>query len=333
MSTYLHSLNTALHESFKGDADVFLLGEDIVDPYGGAFKVSKGLSSAYPDRVFSTPISEGGLTGLAAGMAIRGLKPVVEIMFGDFLTLCVDQIVNHIAKFRGMYNGQVRVPVVIRTPMGGGRGYGATHSQSLEKLFLGVPEIRVIAPSHFHDPGALLKQVILKEMDPVLFIENKLLYPMKLMTEDEGLVFSVLEEIDGYPTVAVKNDRTENPDVTVIAYGGMSREIAPVMQSLADEEIRILSVFPSSLKPLPVETLVSAAKQSGRVIIVEEGTQGFNWGSEVAAVLYERLFNQLSKPILRLASVSDIIPAARDLEDAALVNGARIEDAVMEVLS
>ena len=139
--TYAQELNNALKDAFESDERVYLVGQDILDPYGGAFKVSAGLSTRFPGRVITTPISEAGITGLGTGMAIRGLKPVVEIMFGDFITLCADQIVTNIAKFRAMYNGQVRVPIVIRTPMGGGRGYGPTHSQCLEKMFLGIPDV------------------------------------------------------------------------------------------------------------------------------------------------------------------------------------------------
>lgn len=176
MTSVLESLNAGLHKAMRQDERVVLIGEDLLDPYGGAFKVSKGLSSAFPARVLATPISEAGFTGLAAGMALRGLRPVVEIMFGDFLTLAADQIINHISKFRYMYNDQVRLPLVIRTPMGGRRGYGPTHSQTLEKHYLGVPGLRVLAPCALGDPGELLAQAILQDDDPVLFVENKLLY-------------------------------------------------------------------------------------------------------------------------------------------------------------
>lgn len=333
MSTYLKSLNQGLHASFEADEKVYLLGEDIVDPYGGAFKVSKGLSTLFPNRVITTPISEGGFTGIATGMALRGMNPVVEIMFGDFLTLCVDQILNHISKFRGMYNNQVSVPIVIRTPMGGGRGYGATHSQSIEKMFLGMPELQVVAPSHLHNPGAQLRYSILEKNSPILFIEHKLLYPMRLLREGEEMNLVYRDEIEGFPTAEISNFSNGDPDVTLIAYGGLSREIVPLMQELADEEIHVLAVFPSSLNPLPLETLTEAALRSGRVIIVEEGTAGFNWGSEVSSKLYGRLFNQLSCPIQCLASASEIIPAARDLEDKMLVSATQIEAAILESLA
>jgi len=141
------ALNEALHEVFEQREDVHLLGEDVLDPYGGAFKVTQGLSDRWPDRVSTTPVSEGAMFGVAAGMALRGYRPILEIMFGDFVALGFDQIVNGIGKFRDMFDDQVRVPLVVRTPMGGRRGYGPTHSQSLEKLLLGVPNITVVAAS------------------------------------------------------------------------------------------------------------------------------------------------------------------------------------------
>ena len=147
----LSSLNAGLLRALQQDERVYLLGEDILDPYGGSFKVTRGCSTAFPQRVITTPISEAGLAGVSAGMALRGLRPVLEIMFGDFITLTVDQLVNHISKFRWMYNNTVSLPLVIRTPMGGRRGYGPTHSQTLEKLFLGVPGLTVAAPVNIVD--------------------------------------------------------------------------------------------------------------------------------------------------------------------------------------
>ena len=332
MTTYLASLQTALHTTFAEDDRAFLMGEDVLDPYGGAFKVSKGLSTAFPDRVLATPISEAAITGIAAGMALRGMKPVVEIMFGDFLTLCADQIINHIAKFRGMFNDQVRVPCVIRTPMGGGRGYGATHSQSIEKIFLGTPDIRIVAPSHAHDAGAMLSHAIKQQEDPVLFIENKLLYPLTLQETDAKLSVEYRDQQDGYPTAIVRNHTAGTPDVTILSYGGMSRLILPLMQELAEEEIAITAAFPGSIQPLPMESLVDIAGETGRVLTVEEGTTGFNWGSEVAAMLSERLHGKLLVPIRRLASRSSIIPASETGEHDALVQKDDIENAIMELL-
>ena len=168
----VHELNKALHELFERRDDVYLLGEDLLDPYGGAFKVSQGLSTRWPERVITTPISEASLVGLSAGMALRGLRPILEIMFGDFIALGYDQIVNGISKFREMYDDQVQVPLVVRLPMGGGRGYGPTHSQSLEKALLGVPNVTVVAMSEYHNVGGLLSDAV-DDDEPVFFIENK----------------------------------------------------------------------------------------------------------------------------------------------------------------
>ena len=149
---YARALGDTLRHTLESDPRVVVLGEDILDPYGGAFKVTRGLSTDFPTRVRATPISEAAITGVSAGLALAGFRPIAEIMFGDFLPLCFDQIANHIAKYGAMYNGAATCPVVIRTPSGGGRGYGPTHSQSLEKHFLGVPHLRVVAGSLWHDP-------------------------------------------------------------------------------------------------------------------------------------------------------------------------------------
>ncbi len=159
-STYLQSLNRGLHTAMAANDKVHFAGEDVLDPYGGAFKVSAGLSNRFPARVHTTPISEGAIVGLASGMALRGPKPVVEIMFGDFMTLTFDQILNHAVKFGTMYGQPVDVPMLIRTPMGGRRGYGPTHSQSIEKHFFGIPGLKIISPSHVHVPGELLVRAL-----------------------------------------------------------------------------------------------------------------------------------------------------------------------------
>ncbi|MFP3852776.1 MAG: alpha-ketoacid dehydrogenase subunit beta, partial [Anaerolineales bacterium] len=159
----LEALNGALRDCLARDERVHFLGEDILDPYGGAFKVAQGLSTEFPDRVHSTPVSEAAIVGAGTGMALRGRLPVVEIMFGDFITLAADQLINHASKLRWMSNNQVQVPLVVRTPMGGHRGYGPTHSQTLERLYLGVPGLRVVAASATIDPGAMLSAAILND--------------------------------------------------------------------------------------------------------------------------------------------------------------------------
>lgn len=332
MTSYLASLRQGLHDALSSDDRVYLLGEDIVDPYGGAFKVTKGLSTAFPGRVRSTPISEAAITGVAAGMALRGMRPVVEIMFGDFLTLAADQIVNHATKFREMFAEKVRVPMVIRTPMGGGRGYGATHSQSIEKMFLGTPGLQVIAPSHAHDPGELLRTAILDNEDPILFIEHKLLYPQDLLDDGSGFALQTVDDEGGWPVSLVRNRDDIPADVTVIAYGGATRHVLSVMRDLAAEEIAILAVFPSRISPLPHRPLIDAAAETGRVVVAEEGTEGFNWGAEVSALLHDRLFGRLERPVVRASSEARAIGAAAEAETSVLLGDDDLEDAIMEAL-
>ena len=153
---FVSSINTALETILTNHADVILYGEDLLDPYGGAFKATKGLSTKFPTRVLTTPISEAAIIGIAGGMAIGGLRPIVEIMFGDFIMLGADQLLNHLLKYEWMYNNKVKVPVTIRTSMGGRRGYGPTHSQSLEPVLASMPGIKIVSPTYYHNPGKLL---------------------------------------------------------------------------------------------------------------------------------------------------------------------------------
>lgn len=332
MANFLQELRAGLFNAFVDDVRVVLLGEDVLDPYGGAFKVTQGLSTQFPERVIRTPISEAGITGAAAGMAIRGLRPIVEIMFGDFLTLCTDQIVNHITKFSTMYPG-VHVPLVIRTPMGGGRGYGATHSQSLEKMYLGVPGLTVVAPSLAHNPGRLIQAAIVDDA-PVLFIENKQLYSQSLCdAADPQLDVRERAGCGHYPVAVVQPKGTTVPDVTILSYGGASRHVLAVMRRLSEEEIVIKALFPASIKPIPIDGLLEEINPAGPILIVEEGSSGFNWGSELAAVIYERLLPVLKAPIKRLAAQEALIPCAAYLEQKVLVNEEQIESAIMEALS
>jgi len=302
--TYLASLQQALHTTFAQDDRVFLLGEDLLDPTGGEHSVARGLSTAFPERVLTTPTSEAAIVGVSAGMAMRGLRAVVEIKSGDRLTLCADQMVNHIANFRAIFHGAVSIPVVIRTPMRGGRNRQTAQRQSIEKIYLAIPELRIAAPGHGHDPGEMLAHVILKENRPTLFIEHELLYPEELIVDSEGLRLDHEVELIGYPTAMLRNYRSGEPEITIIAYGGVSRLIVPVMERLRTKGLKILAALPSSIKPLPEETLIDASRRTGKVVVVEEGAEGFNWGSEVAATIYDALHGRLSRPITRLVTGS-----------------------------
>ncbi len=335
MTTVLESLNTALHRAMKLDERVVLLGEDILDPYGGAFKVTRGLSTSFPDRVLASPISEAGLVGVAAGMAMRGLRPVVEIMFGDFVTLAADQLINHIAKFRWMYNEQVHVPLVIRAPMGGRRGYGPTHSQTIEKLFFGVPGLKVIAPCAIQitgqsDAGKLLLNAV-KDDDPVLFVENKLLYLSRLQTQETLPDFEIViypphsdhqhsPAAIAYPTFQLNFQGAPPPDLTIAAYGYMAELAREAALRLAYEyEIFSEVIIPTQLAPfdLALPGIRASIKRTQRLLIAEEGTLSLGWGAEILARIAEETDYPL-KAARRVAALDFPVPASSVLEETVL---------------
>lgn len=318
MTTVLEALNQALHQAFAADEGVFLLGEDLLDPYGGAFRVSRGLSTAYPARVLTTPISEAGIVGVATGMALRGLRPVVEIMFGDFLTLAADQIINHLSKFQWMYNNQTRAPMLIRTPMGGRRGYGPTHSQTLEKHFLGVPGLRTLAPAALGDPGALLRETILHTDQPVLFIENKLLYLAALQTEDTLSEFDLLTNPGSAPAYTLCVRGAPAPVLTLAAYGYMAELARQAMLRLAYEyEVFTELVVLTQLSPFDLQPVLASAGHSGRLLVLEEGGLTLGWGAEVLARAAETPGLRLTAA-RRLAAADLPVPASGPLEAAVL---------------
>jgi acetoin:2,6-dichlorophenolindophenol oxidoreductase subunit beta len=344
--TVLDSLNAALRRALAADERVFLLGEDILDPYGGAFKVTRGLSQAFPGRVLTTPISEAGITGVATGMALRGLRPVVEIMFGDFVPLIADALVNHAAKFGWMYSGgksaaeQVHVPLVVRTPMGGRRGYGPTHSQTLEKMFLGVPGLHVLAPCTLGDPGALLEGAILHTQEPLLFIENKLLYLLSVQPPaiTEEFELSELPSAAALSTAAVEAPAYQlslrgapPPTLTLAAYGYMAELARQAALQLAYEhEIFVELLVPTRLAPFDPAPVIDSVRRTGRLLAIEEGTTGLGWGTEVLAQASIALGPRLQAAGL-CAAHSLPIPASGPLEAAVLPDLARIVESSIKV--
>lgn len=319
----LGSLNASLHRLMSEDERVVVLGEDLLDPYGGAFKVTRGLSTEYPARVFTTPISEAGFTGVAAGMAMRGLRPVVEIMFGDFLMLAADQILNHITKYPWMYDGKVSVPLVIRAPMGGRRGYGPTHSQSIEKHFLGMPGLVVVAPSPFHDPGALLHHAVLGDDRPVLFVENKLMYARPLHRADARGRWNDMAVVSGeepYPSVLLSFDHAlRTADLTLVAYGGMAELAVQAAEALLmEDEIYAEVVIPSRLDVAADPLFEASLRRSGRLLVAEESTPTASWGSEVVAWAATSCFDRLQSAPAKVSARDTPIANTRTLEDAIL---------------
>jgi pyruvate/2-oxoglutarate/acetoin dehydrogenase E1 component len=328
-------LNEALHELFEQRDDVYLLGEDVLDPYGGAFKVTQGLSTRFPGRVLTTPVSEASLFGVASGMALRGYRPILEIMFGDFIALGFDQIVNGIAKFREMFDDQVTLPLVVRTPMGGRRGYGPTHSQSLEKLLLGVPGITVVAASDCHDLRLLLRAAV-EDDDPVFFIENKLLYGRVQRRPENGYVDGLrcVESGGRYPALTFSGSDAGGGSATVVTYGGMLPIVLEAATRLIlERELFTEVVALGQLHPLDLAPVLESVARTGALVTVEEGTRTGGVGAEIAARVQEAAWDDLQRPIERVAARDGIVPAARTLEDAMLPDVDDVVAAVMTVES
>lgn len=317
MTSVLSSLNDGLRRCLEKSERVYLLGEDLLDPYGGAFKVARGLSFAFPDRVITTPVSEAGIVGVGIGMAMRGYLPVVEIMFGDFLTLAADQILNHAAKFNWISNGEVHVPIVIRTPMGGRRGYGPTHSQSLEKHFLGIPGLRTLAINTLGEPGGVLETAVLRDEDPVLLIENKVLYAQELLNAGDLDEF-VLQSMQGsYPEHHLVIRGAPPAVITVVAYGYMAEIARRAMLRLAyEEEIFVELIVPTQLSPFDVDRIRAHALDSGRLLVIEEGTKTLGYGAEVITRVCAGSDGAIRSD--RVAARDMPVPAAGQLEEQML---------------
>ncbi|HWS24000.1 MAG TPA: transketolase C-terminal domain-containing protein [Anaerolineales bacterium] len=316
MTTVLESLNTALIDAMR-DERVVLLGEDILDPYGGAFKVTRGCSTAYPERTMSTPISESAMLGIAGGLALAGKLPVVEVMFGDFITLMADQLINHSAKFRWMYNGTAKVPLTLRAPMGGRRGYGPTHSQSLEKHFLGVPGLNVYAPNALTDPGKLLSFAIFKDEDPSLFVEHKLLYLKPILEENRGEMIDLrVEPLDSNGFINRVSFSGVKPVVSVLTYG-YNFEIArdAMMMMAYEREIFIEIILFDLISPISDLPKIAKLIRSTKLVTLEEGVVSNGWGAEITSTLLE---TQPGFIISRVGSLALPVANSKSLEDEIL---------------
>ncbi|MDD2460775.1 MAG: alpha-ketoacid dehydrogenase subunit beta [Kiritimatiellia bacterium] len=304
--TFTQLLRETLAAELRRDPSVFLMGEDI-GVYGGSFGVTRGLIEEFgAERVRDTPISEQALTGVAIGAAVAGQRPVIEIMFMDFITLAVDQLVNMAAKLHPIYGRTC--PLVIRTPPGGGRGYGATHSQSLERLFAGIPGLKIAAPSNASDASALL-QTAIRDNNPVLFLEHKLLYPQRFDVDDElpaPLPF-------GFARVAREGD-----DLTIVAWSHQAFVAERAAAQLAAEGIDAEVIDLRTLCPLDTDTLIESARHTGRVMILEEGPKTGGFAAEIAAQIMEQAHEYLEQPVRRIAGADFPIPSAKNLEAACL---------------
>lgn len=316
------ALREAMAQEMRRDDRVILMGEDIAE-YGGAFKVTDGLLSEFgPQRVINTPISENGFVGVAVGAALTGLRPVVEIMFMDFVTLAMDQIVNHAAKFHYIYGDDATVPLVIRLPAGGRRGYGATHSQTLDSWFISVPGLKVVAPWSPADAKGLLIAAI-RDNNPVVFIEHKLLYSSKGPVPEEEHVVEI----------GRANRVREGDDLSLITYSKMVDEALKAAEALSDVGVECDVIDLRTLQPLDDATIVESASRTGRAILIEEGVRQGGVMAEVACRVMEGAFDYLEAPLVRLGGGFAPIPCAESLERRLVPTAADVIAAAEHVLA
>ncbi|MGC8837979.1 MAG: alpha-ketoacid dehydrogenase subunit beta [Anaerolineae bacterium] len=320
--TYRDALREALREEMRRDERIFLMGEDIADPFGSAYKVTLGLSPEFGlERVRQTPISELGFVGAGVGAALTGMRPVVELMYIDFSTLAMDQIVNQAAKIRYMSGGQARVPLVIRTQGGMGRSSAAHHAQSLEAWFVHVPGLLVAMPSTPYDAKGLLKTAIRLD-DPVIFIEHKLLY------NTEG---PVPEEEYTIP-FGVADVKRQGTDCTVVATSRTVLMALKAAEILEKEGISVEVVDPRTLFPLDIETIIQSVKKTSRLVVAHEAPERCGFGAEVVAQIAEKAFAYLDAPIQRVCGPSVPAPFARHLENSIIVDEQKIADRVRRLV-
>ncbi|EKQ68375.1 pyruvate/2-oxoglutarate dehydrogenase complex, dehydrogenase component alpha subunit [Leptolyngbyaceae cyanobacterium JSC-12] len=314
----VQALNQTFKELMAQDSKITFIGEDVKSPYGGAFKVSQGLSDLFPERVFNTPISESAIVGIGCGLAMEGYRPFVEIMFGDFTTLILDQLLNHASKFKYMYNDQVSTNLVVRSPMGGGRGYGPTHSQTLDRHFMGIPGLRIVAINNLIEPMQVYQPLIQSSGDPTLLIENKLLYSLNLREKlPEG--FQLLTSNETFPTVWLKPESTAL-DITLIGYGGLSDTLVTVAERLFEEFDLVSQILcPTQIYPFSIKPFIHLLADSKFLVLIEEG-QGFaGFGAEVVAQIAEHNA-ALLKRVKRVVPQAIPIPACGPAEKEMLPN-------------
>lgn len=316
------AINEALCEEMRRDPRVFLMGEDI-GRVGGVFKLTAGLYDEFgPQRVRDTPISEAGIVGLAVGAAITGLRPVVEIMFNDFLTLAMDQIVNQAAKLRYMTGGQTAVPLVIRAGIGAGRRAAAQHSQSLQAWFCHIPGLKVVMPATPKDMKGLLKTAI-RDDNPVIFLEDKMMY---------GVTGPVPDEEYTIPFGKAEVCRS-GTDVTIVATSSMVYEALEAADTLAQAGIEAEVINPLTLVPLDADALISSAVKTGHVIVVDEGHQSYGITAEIAARVGEGAFDYLDAPVVRIGALDVPVPFNPTLEELTIPSTDRIAQAAQELLA
>ncbi|AXQ30674.1 alpha-ketoacid dehydrogenase subunit beta [Solimonas sp. K1W22B-7] len=321
--SFTEAYSRALHDAMEMDPRVIMLGEDIADEEGGGvFKVTKGLSTKFGSRVRTTPISEQAIVGAAVGAALAGLRPVAEIMLMNFITVPMDQIVNHAAKLRFMSGGQTHVPITIRTRTGAGAGTAGQHSDMLEAWFAHVAGMKVVIPSSPADAYGLLLGCIFDE-DPCLFIEDAMTRTQTGPEPEKGKIIPL-----GQANVA-----REGTDVTVIGYGRPLRDTLVIAEKLAAEGISVEVLDLRTVSPLDTDSILKSVAKTQRAVVVHEAPRSFGAGAEVAARIQEHLYSELKAPVLRVASRDVTVPFAKVLEQEYLYKPSAIEASIRQTLN
>ena len=330
--TYSQAITEALRQEMRRDPNVIVLGEDVAGGHGasgeaggvgGVFGLTKGLYTEFgPTRVIDTPISESAIIGAASGAAVTGMRPVAEIMFVDFVGVCFDQIYNQAAKFRYMFGGKAKTPMVIRTAIGAGLRGGAQHSQTMHPLFTMVPGLKVVMPASPYDAKGLLINAI-RDDDPVIFMESKLLYGMEGEVPDE--------------TYRIPNGESnivrEGKDLTFVAFGAMVSRALAVANTLAGEGVSVEVLDPRTTSPLDEDAILDSVAKTGRLVIVDESPPRCSLAADVSSMVAQKGFRSLKAPIGKVTCPHTPVPFAPNLEDEYMPNPRRIEEAARAILA
>jgi pyruvate/2-oxoglutarate/acetoin dehydrogenase E1 component len=320
--TYAQAINEALRGSMQKDDRVVLLGEDI-GCYGGVFQVTAGLQAEFgPERVIDTPISEAGFVGASVGAALTGMRPVTEIMFIDFTTCCMDMIINQMAKMHYMFGGRGKVPMVLRTNIGAGRGTAAQHSQSFHAIFMHIPGLLVVAPSTPYDAKGLMVEAIQND-NPVIFVEHKKLYIEK---------GPVPEEMYSIPFGQAEIKRP-GKDITIVATHALVQRSLNAAEQVAPEGIDVEVVDPRTLVPLDKKTIIDSVKKTGRLLVADEGHQTCGAAAEIAAIVAEEAIYYLKAPIKRVTSPDTPVPFSPPLEQAFIPDEKKLIPAIKSLMA
>ncbi len=314
---FAQALNEALHEEMQRDEKVFIYGQDVAT-VGGLWKVTTGLLDKFgPDRVKDTPLAEAAMVGMAVGAAITGTRPIIEIMFADFLAVCFDEVYNKAAKWRYVHGGMFKVPLVIRASMGATFGGSAEHAQCNEALFMHTPGIKIAIPSNPYDAKGLLKTAI-RDDNPVLFFEHRALYTMSGEVPEE-------EYFIPFGKAVIKKQGT---GATVVSTARMVDRVLVAVKDLEKEGIDIEVIDPRTIVPLDIDTINDSVKKTGHLIIVEEGNKTGGVGAEITALVQEKVFDYLKKPILRISSLDVPIPFNDGLKNMVIPNIQKITEEI-----